>query len=301
MRCFKVSVSARLGIVAFAAMLGWSATGRSDTTVPAAQIFSCGSDFTAFEFRVSSHGNVNALIGPAPALPNHINGSLTGYQVCYATGAGGPFFTSFDEGAVESGWLSGVAVSQPNGPGTFPLEITRNTADGRVRITRRFTGNSFVAPVPTGNALDLNGNGQACDTLAECGNCTNRTLHVLTRVTNLTSSNLFNVGFVEKVDFNVGGVTANRFGRTTDSVVAYADISEDPAHPYAALLQTLVLPASTGVLAADSYGFPADCAVSSLTTPTAIGNFEGILGQAFGTLSPGANTGNSIRVHYRRF
>jgi hypothetical protein len=272
-----------------------------DTTVPAAQAFSCGSDFTALEVGISTHGNVNRLLTPGPTLPNHVNGSMTGYQVCYATGAGGPFFTAYDEGAVESGWSAGVTTSQPNGPGTFPLEITRTSADGRVRLLRRFTGNSFVAPVPAGNALDLNGDGQACNTMEECGNCTNRTIHVLTRVTNLSGGNLFNVAIVEKADFNIGGITSNRFGRSTDSVIAFADLSEDPSNAYAMLLQTLILPATTGVLNVGSYGFPTDCAPSSLATPTVSGDFEGILGQTFGTLSPGANTGNNIRVHYRRF
>jgi hypothetical protein len=202
---------------------------------------------------------------------------------------------------VESGWSAGVTTSQPNGPGTFPLEITRTSADGRVRLLRRFTGNSFVAPVPAGNALDLNGDGQACNTMEECGNCTNRTIHVLTRVTNLSGGNLFNVAIVEKADFNIGGITSNRFGRSTDSVIAFADLSEDPSNAYAMLLQTLILPATTGVLNVGSYGFPTDCAPSSLATPTVSGDFEGILGQTFGTLSPGANTGNNIRVHYRRF
>jgi hypothetical protein len=290
-----------LGIFVIIGLIAWTSFAHSDTSVPANQIFSCGADFTQVELRISTHGNVNAFSSPGPAMPNHINGSLAGYQVCYATGSSGPFFTAFDGGGAEAGWAAGVSVSQPNGPGTFPLEIARDTADGRVRITRRFTGNSFVAPVPPGNALDLNGNGQACDTLEECGNCTNRTLHVLTRVTNLTGGNLFNIAVVEKADFNIGGVTGNRFGRSTDSVVAYADLSEDPSHAYAMLLQTLILPATSGVLNAGSYGFPSSCAVTSVTTPTATGNFEGILGQSFGTLSPGANTGNSFRVHYRRF
>jgi hypothetical protein len=126
-------------------------------------------------------------------------------------------------------------------------------------------------------------------------------LHVLTRVTNLTGGSLFDVTVMEKADFDIAGVTANQFGRSEDSVVAFTDSSVDAGSAYGMVLQTLIIPASSAVVGAGTYGFPADCNAATLTTPTALGNFEGLLKQNFGTLSPGAHTGNSIRTHYRRF
>ncbi|MGH7845296.1 MAG: hypothetical protein ACREQW_09015 [Candidatus Binatia bacterium] len=275
-------------------------------TIPPSQIFSCGSaTFTQTRFGVSNHGNIAQFNSPGLTGNEHIlnDEPRSGYQVCYATGAGGPFFTSYDFGVDEAGWAGAVTVSQPNGFGTFPLEITRTTADGRARILRRFTGNSFVAPVPFGNTLDLNGDGQACSTMEECGNCTNRTVHVLTRVTNLTGSSLFNVALTEMVDFNLSGSPAgDRFVRTQDGVFGYKDVSDSvTGGEHGMLLQTLIIPAASGVFGAGSYSAPSDCAVSSVATPTGPGDFEAVLRETFGTLGPGGNTGNDIRTHYRRF
>ena len=148
------------------------------TTVPAATDFACGSGFTYFRVAVSTHGNIREIESPE-GVTNLFHpvsgGSVTGYQICWDVGAG--FFTAFDVGdGGEAGWGAAIGTSQPNGPGTFPLEITRTTADGSITMTRRITGNSFVMPA-AGNpgGFDLNGDGHLCSTLAECGNCTNRT------------------------------------------------------------------------------------------------------------------------------
>jgi len=279
---------------------------RAGTAVPSSQVFSCGaSPFTQTRIGVTGHGNVAQFNSPALSGSEHIASVSTrsGYQVCYATGVGGPFLTAFDFTGAESGWAGGVTIAQPNGPSTFPLEITRTTADGRIRVTRRFTGNSFVAAVPAGNSLDGNGDGQACSNLDECGNCTNRSLHVLTRVTNLTAGNLFNVNVVELVNFDIDGTAGNdRFIRTQDGVFAYEDLSDGGSGDRAGmLLQSLVMPAVTQVFGAAGYTAPSNCVAASVATPTAPGDFESLLKQSFGTLAPGANTGNNIRSHYRRF
>jgi hypothetical protein len=282
-----------------------SGGGGGAVVIPPSQIFSCGpATFTQTKIAISDRGIVAQFNSPGLSGNEHIaNPIRSGYQVCYSTGAGGPFFTSFDLGTSESGWNASVITSQPNGPNTFPLEITRTTADGRVRLTRRFTGNSFVAPVPAGNSLDLNGDGQACSTMEECGNCSNRTLHVLTTVTNLTGSTLFNLALTELVDLNVSGTAADdRFVRTLDSVFAYEDVSDGGVDSKEGmLLQSLIVPATTGVLSAGTYGVPLDCALTSVATPTTPGNFEAVLRQTFGVLGAGANTGNNIRTHFRRF
>jgi hypothetical protein len=229
----------------------------------------------------------------------------TGYGVCYR-GFSSPL--AYDHGGSEAGWAAGVTTSQPNGPNTFPLEISRNTADGLLRVTRRITGNSFVGPVTKGNATydNINANAQGCDVLGECGNCTNRTIHVLTRITSLSSFTEF-VKLIEFADIDINGDAADdEWARTGDSVMAW----EDPNSPNDSagasergmLVQTLLTPASTGVFAS-IFGVPGDCegALGGQSTP--ISNFDGeaYLLMDFGALGVGSNTGGAFRVHYRRF
>src|SRR5262249_54091594 len=45
---------------------------------------------------------------------------------------------AFDAGVTEAGW-AGSSVLQPNGPGTLPLVVTRNSADGRIQLKQTFT------------------------------------------------------------------------------------------------------------------------------------------------------------------
>ena len=275
-------------------------------SIPSSQVFSCGAGpFTEMKIGISDRGSVAQFNSPGLTSNEHIVRS--GYQVCYRDTAGGAFSTSYDFGLVESGWSGGMTTSQPSGPGTFPLEITRTTADGKVRITRRFTANSFSASCPGGNCpsgYDSDGDGIACNILEDCGNCTNRTLHVLTRVTNLTGGNLFDVSVNELADFGISGESSSdRYVRTTDSVFAYKDASDGTGAGthQGMLLQTLIDTGVTGVLDSGSYAAPADCSVGTLATPVAPGNYEAILSQPYGTLGAGANTGNTIRTHYRRF
>jgi hypothetical protein len=296
----KASGSLLISDIAFA-----SQAIPGSVPTPYSQLFACGGSgsFSETIVGVSRLGNITEFTSPTGA--EHIAGAplRSGYQVCYATGPSGPYFTSFDFGATQAGWGGNVIVSQPNGPNTFPLEIARTTTDGKVRITRRFTGNSFVVPVPAGNILDLNGDGQACSTMQECGNCSNRTVHVMTKVENLTGGSLFDVAVVELVDLDIGGTAGDdRFVRTSDSVFAYEDLSDAGGGERAGLLlQGLVLPTVTGVLPSGAYGAPADCAIGSVASPTTPGNFEALLRQGFGLLGPGSSTGSSVRTHYRRF
>ncbi|MGH7845855.1 MAG: hypothetical protein ACREQW_11895, partial [Candidatus Binatia bacterium] len=226
-----------------------------------------------------------------------------------------------DFGSVgEAGFAAPFLVSQPNGPNTFPLEITRDTSDGRVRVLRRITGNSFVGPVPAGNATydpvaggaPGDADGQGCSSLGECGNCTNRTAHVLTRITNISPDNasLFAVRYVEAVDFDINGTfDDDRFGRTTDSVTAYEDVSDATGErSNGMLLQSLITPPTTGVFPCCDYEFspPVNCDVigGSDVTPI-LGDKEAVMRMfvTFGTFpfAKNASSGNNLRVHYRRY
>ncbi len=323
------SMRMAVAIIAIGALLasptGGAAQSPNDegviqhVTIPAGQVFSCGVGFSFTQVGISIHGNVQQFASPAGSEHILVAFLGSGYQVAYQVGSiFAPFTTAHDfGGGAEAGWSAAVSVSQPNGANTFPLEITRITADGVLQVTRRITGNSFVGAVPAGtpNFDDVNADGVACDVLGECGNCTNRTIHVLTRVRNLsTTAAVFNIRVVEAVDFDIDGSPGdNRFGRSTDAVFAYQDVSQATAGPEPGmLLQTLILPAITQVGGCCGYEIfpPANAVFAGVATPTAPGDFEAILRQDAGSLAAcgiapcsifGPSTGNNVRLHYRRF
>lgn len=275
--------------------------------MPAAQVFSCGTGLTFFRASVSTHGNLAQLESPAGS-EYYLKGTVrSGYRVCYSIG-GGPFVSAHDFASIESGFGSAATV-QPNGPNTFPLEITRTTNDGVLTITRRITGNSFV--VPGSGSLDLNGNGVLCDTLAECGNCTNRTIHILTRVKNNTGA-VATIRVIEMADGDLSdgaGIVAERGLSTSNSVAQYRDASADGGaggQLAGVLLQSLITPPLTAIQSFGGFGnppgvpLPVDCATPSLVTPTGLMDAEMGLRMDI-TVGPGSTDGSSVRVHHRRF
>jgi hypothetical protein len=303
-----------LAAVAVAALLAWPVTALAEqpiiaphSTIPAGQTFSCGAGFTFLSVGVSGHGNISRFESPAGKEHYFAGDPRSGYQVCYSGNAA--FVPRFDFGSTEGGLGAAVTV-QPSGPGTFPLEITRTTSDGQITITRRITGNSFVA---AGGLFDLNGDGVSCSTLAECGNCTNRTVHVVTRVKNNTIVSK-TVGIVELVDVDIAGGSGTERGlQTADSVTLMQDEDDAGTNPYGLLLQSLItLPSSGsgiwpygGYFETASSGPPFDCLASvtdlpKLATPTTAGDREMVLMQ-FVTVPAGATNTGSVRIHHRRY
>ena len=92
--------------------------------------FSAGS--TLFKFCLSNEGNIGGLESPAGF--SHIS-TYEGYVAC-GTGAmnahsvGGHLIS-------ESGWEF-ATTSQPGGPNTLPVTITRNSTDGKFQFTQTF-------------------------------------------------------------------------------------------------------------------------------------------------------------------
>jgi len=293
-------------LLLFGAVL-WPSFGFTDPNQPGGggfiphtdsfRTYSCGGGSRFTSFTISSAGNVLTITSPAGVTHNWDDHS--GYQVCY-TVAGVGELRAYDLGFHGETNFGAPAVLSGCVGSTFPCEITRVTSDGRVRVTRRFTGNSFVGPVPAGNTTydSVNANGQGCDVLGECGNCTNRTLHVVTRVHNLTGSTLGDVDVIDMTSWAMDGtVDGDIADRTADSVTA--------RETNGLLLQALIPNASTETaITANETSLVGGVACSgpiSIATPTAAGNFEGVLFQHFGDLGAGANTGNNIRTHYRRY
>lgn len=105
-----------------------------EVTLVAPQCFTSGSGRYFMKFCISSGGSITLF--ESPLGQTNINGR-EGYVVC---ADGDDNAIGFDAGVAEAGW-AGASASQPNGPGTFPLIVTRDSLDGRIRLTQTFTRN----------------------------------------------------------------------------------------------------------------------------------------------------------------
>lgn len=85
---------------------------------------------------ISDHGNLAQLESPDGVEHIGIGQLAEGYILCTAPN-GTDFAHGFDSGAWEDGFAA-PTISQPNGPNTFPLTITRNTTDGAFRLEQQF-------------------------------------------------------------------------------------------------------------------------------------------------------------------
>src|SRR5688572_23954703 len=96
--------------------------------------FVSGAGPTRFEICLSSEGNVVSQVGPAGFNHQFLAGE--GYRVCTPSG------DYYDNGGGgQSGFLA-ASVSQPNGPGTFPVTITRDTTDAQWNLVQQFSRNT---------------------------------------------------------------------------------------------------------------------------------------------------------------
>lgn len=82
--------------------------------------------------QVSNHGNLLSFESPA-GQEAVLSGGNEGYAVCSFSSAGGDVVHGHDTGSVEAGF-GAPTFAQPNGSGTFPLTVTRNTTDGKFQL-----------------------------------------------------------------------------------------------------------------------------------------------------------------------
>src|SRR5262249_39740141 len=98
--------------------------------------FTSGSGLTFMEFCVTQNGNITEFQSPQGV--EHIReGSFgEGYGICDFDNLN-RYYDYADFGDTGN-WLDPV-LKQPNGPNTFPLTITRTTADGVFTLTQVFS------------------------------------------------------------------------------------------------------------------------------------------------------------------
>lgn len=102
--------------------------------------YSFGSGLTAFTTCITADGNVaQFLVGGEGGPYEHIRvGDVTeGYTLCNAGAT-----ARYDAAGGTEGGFGAPTINQPGGPGTFPLTITRSTADGQLALQQRFTASA---------------------------------------------------------------------------------------------------------------------------------------------------------------
>src|SRR5215216_3528958 len=157
------------------------------TTVKAS--FASGSGKNFLGVKVSNHGNLTSF--ESPAGQEQVFGGREGYTLC---SGGGPVVHGHDTGLVEGGF-GAPTFAQPNGAGTFPLTVTRNTTDGKFKLTQ-------VWATPDAGEKDVT---------------------VTMTVKNLSSSTINNVFLSRGGDFDVGNASSDRGALTGDSAFLWDD------------------------------------------------------------------------------
>ena len=99
--------------------------------------FSSGSGKTFLKICITDNGNISWFESPQGVV--HLN-TREGYTACTWTV---PTWSTngFDANVASSGWGTST-VLQPNGAGTLPLIVTRQSLDGAIKLTQTFTINA---------------------------------------------------------------------------------------------------------------------------------------------------------------
>jgi hypothetical protein len=154
--------------------------------------FTSGSGPTFLRVVVSDHGNLLSFESPQVAQSL---GGIEGYVLCSQDGS---TVHGYDYGSGESGF-GAATLSQPNGAGTFPLTVTRNTSDGKFQLKQ-------VWNKPDNIEKDVT---------------------VTMTLTNLSSTTISGVVLSRTGEVNAGGLgaDANDFGtHTSDSALQWDDL-----------------------------------------------------------------------------
>jgi hypothetical protein len=124
------------GMSLFAAALGLALIIGAELRASGACFASLasGAGATGFTVCLSDHGNIVQWTTPAGVDHSTRN---DGYVLC-SLGAAGPVTHGWDAGISTEEGFGAPVISQPNGPNTLPLTITRVTDDGVFRLEQAF-------------------------------------------------------------------------------------------------------------------------------------------------------------------
>jgi hypothetical protein len=227
-----------------------------------------GSGATFMGICFSNHGNLVRFESPAGFV--HLS-VIEGYALC----SGDPFQPAqgFDSGTVEAGF-NPATISQPNGPNTFPLTITRTTTDGAFRLQQTFARDSVEKDV---------------------------TITMVLR--NISAAPIADVFLTRYFDGDIDNFAANDFyDQTLDSVWGKESFG---ASGHGLMLTALTFGTSHGT-DIESFtdwkrtnGSTCRPPFGSQGGPVGEGDFVGRLTYELGTLNAGQS--KTVRVLYRRF
>ena len=126
------------GIAAFGQTSQLVSQSPSPSTAGTCQsVFTSGSGLTLLQFCVTVNGNITEFHGPAGW--EHIAAGVPG-QEGYGVCDNDTKVRYFDYTSDSGNWSNAV-ITQPGGPNTFPLKITRTSSDGVFTLTQAFSRN----------------------------------------------------------------------------------------------------------------------------------------------------------------
>jgi hypothetical protein len=229
--------------------------------------FANGSGANFLGVKVSTHGNLISFESPANQEAV-FNGPSEGYVVCSSSTDHG-----HDTGGVEGGFGT-PTFSQPNGAGTFPLTVTRNTTDGKFELKQ-------VWAKPDATEKDVT---------------------VTMTLKNISTSTINGVVLARTGEFDVGTSGTDRGARTADSVWQWDDVNGPDSPAVGLMLTALTFRTSHQVNIESTQSWlditRTKCAVAAQTTPTAPGNFAMKANYVLGNLSAGQS--KTVKYEYRR-
>jgi len=101
--------------------------------------FSSGNGVSYMQFCTTQNGNISTFQSPSQ---NQLYHGAEGYGLCDATNGNVGYYDWGIYGDSEN-WQD-ATITQPNGPNTFPLTITRTSSDGTWTLKQVFTRNTTI-------------------------------------------------------------------------------------------------------------------------------------------------------------
>jgi len=235
------------------------------TTVKAS--FANGSGANFLGVKVSDHGNLVSFESPA-GQEAVFNGN-EGYVVC--SGGGGTIH-GHDTGPVEANF-GAPTFSQPNGAGTFPLTVTRDTTDGKFRLKQVWNKPDAVEKDVT----------------------------VTMTLKNISSSTIFTATVARTGDFDVGTTSNDQGAATGDSTWLWDDRFAADQPPGGLMLTALSFGTThfTRIETKTAWNNTRDeCLANEVQTPTAVQDLTMRVFYFVGNLSAGQS--KSVKFEYGR-
>jgi hypothetical protein len=248
----------------------------SSTTTPKAS-FASGSGANFLGVKISDHGNL--LSFESPQGQENVFSDAEGYAVCssdFSDETVGERVNGHDTGSVEAGFGT-PTFSQPNGPGTFPLTVTRKTTDGKFQLTQ-------VWNKPDAAEKDVT---------------------VTMTLKNISGATINGVFLSRSGDFDVGSSSLDQGATTGDSTWQWDDVSSSADSSKVGTMLTALTFGTTHLSRVESRsdwvaagGTRTGCFARNLATPTSVQDLAMRVTYELGFFTAGQS--KTVKFEYRR-